>query len=385
MSVCRKSCQPPSAMPNVFATGCVFFNGKRIARRDLPAGDVKYYFADHLGSASVVSSATGDLLEEYDYGPFGELHWQASQTPQACYNVWNMVVPCQIFGAGSHPMMAPGDTNHYLFTGKERNTETGLDYSRFRYYGSNMGRWMSPDPAGMMAVDIGSPQTLNRYSYVNNNPLSFTDPLGLDCVYLTNSGKGVESIDQHGTSGECGKTGGYWVNGAVTDAKIDADNGIVNLTGTTNGKDNNTSATYRDTTADVSWTKNTATNPFGHISIGVGGGTSWGLNPKSDLRFLFSALFDFSSEPVPGKVSPQVGGQLVKLVRIPVTGMQADMIRQSLQQSQSMPPGYTDHPACGVDCTGFAQQILGDAGINSGPRVEYPKELIQQLEDRYPQ
>src|SRR5712691_3367785 len=41
------------------------------------------------------------------------------------------------------------------------------------------GRWTSPDPAGMGAVSPGDPQTWNRYSYVENNLLSATDPLGL--------------------------------------------------------------------------------------------------------------------------------------------------------------------------------------------------------------
>src|SRR5215831_13306004 len=42
------------------------------------------------------------------------------------------------------------------------------------------GRWISPDPAGLAAVDITDPQTWNRYAYVRNNPCSFVDPLGLD-------------------------------------------------------------------------------------------------------------------------------------------------------------------------------------------------------------
>jgi hypothetical protein len=71
-----------------------------------------------------------------------------------------------------------------------------------------------------------------------NNPLSFTDPFGLDCAYLTDSGKGVESVDQGGSSGECGKTGGYRVQEGITDAQINSEAGTVNLTGTTNGTDN---------------------------------------------------------------------------------------------------------------------------------------------------
>ena len=45
---------------------------------------------------------------------------------------------------------------------------------------STQGRWLSPDPAGLAAVDIRDPQTWNRYSYVRNTPTGLTDPNGLD-------------------------------------------------------------------------------------------------------------------------------------------------------------------------------------------------------------
>jgi RHS repeat-associated protein len=64
------------------------------------------------------------------------------------------------------------------FTGKECDTESGLDYFGARYYGSTMGRWMSPDPSNW-GVDFSNPQTWNHYSYAGNNPLSKTDPNGL--------------------------------------------------------------------------------------------------------------------------------------------------------------------------------------------------------------
>jgi RHS repeat-associated protein len=71
----------------------------------------------------------------------------------------------------------------YGFTGKERDAESGLDYSHYRYYGSNMGRWMSPDPSGLTFANPLNPQSFNLYAYVNNNPLGFVDPTGLatDC------------------------------------------------------------------------------------------------------------------------------------------------------------------------------------------------------------
>jgi RHS repeat-associated protein len=79
-------------------------------------------------------------------------------------------------------------------TGKERDSETGLDYFGARYYGSNMGRFASPDefsggpvdafggdptpPGPLPYADITNPQSLNKYSYTYNNPLRYTDPDG---------------------------------------------------------------------------------------------------------------------------------------------------------------------------------------------------------------
>ena len=159
----------------------IYFNGKRIARRDVSIDDVKLYLSDHLGSSSVITDIAGNLMEEYGYAPYGEVYWQASHTPKTCLNAQGMVTTCPIQGGQSN-MLAPGDTNHYLFTGKERDSETGLDYFGARYYGSNMGRFMSPDwstnaePVPYAKLD--NPQSLNLYSYVGNNPLSRRDPDG---------------------------------------------------------------------------------------------------------------------------------------------------------------------------------------------------------------
>jgi RHS repeat-associated protein len=64
----------------------------------------------------------------------------------------------------------------FEYAGKERDLETGLDYFGARYYGSALGRFTSPDPLGGSLLD---PQTLNRYAYVRNNPLTLTDPTGM--------------------------------------------------------------------------------------------------------------------------------------------------------------------------------------------------------------
>jgi RHS repeat-associated protein len=83
-------------------------------------------------------------------------------------------------GLACSDSLATPTENH--FTGKERDSESGLDYFGARYYGSNMGRFMSPDWSAKVApvpyAKLDDPQSLNLYSYVRNNPLSRVDADG---------------------------------------------------------------------------------------------------------------------------------------------------------------------------------------------------------------
>jgi RHS repeat-associated protein len=129
----------------------VFFNGERVARRDLvaPTG-IFYYFSDHLKTASVITDAAGVVKADSDYYPWGgELQF------------------------------VNADSNHYKFTGKERDTETNLDYFGARYYSNGLGRFITPDwaakPAAIPYAVIGDPQTLNLYGYVRGLPTVLVD------------------------------------------------------------------------------------------------------------------------------------------------------------------------------------------------------------------
>ena len=82
--------------------------------------------------------------------------------------------------------IAGGSTTTHKFTGDERDGETGLDHTWFRQYSSQTAKWMTADPArlpdgqaGLVAVSLDAPESLNRYSYVSNMPLSYFDPTGL--------------------------------------------------------------------------------------------------------------------------------------------------------------------------------------------------------------
>lgn len=97
------------------------------------------------------------------------------------------------------------------FTGAGADTASGLYDFWFRKYSPSQSRWISPDPAGLAAVDPTNPQTWNRYAYVVNNPVSNTDPLGLECVW--DNGSYDAADDPHtGTPGTCQGLGGSWVD-----------------------------------------------------------------------------------------------------------------------------------------------------------------------------
>ncbi|MGD0892980.1 MAG: RHS repeat-associated core domain-containing protein [Terracidiphilus sp.] len=89
-------------------------------------------------------------------------------------------------------------------------------YFGARYYGSSMGRFLSPDPSGLLAQHPEDPQSWNLYAYARNNPLILIDPNGLDCVYV-NSGDKTSSVDHNSSSGECGGSEGTWLPGYVNE------------------------------------------------------------------------------------------------------------------------------------------------------------------------
>jgi RHS repeat-associated protein len=104
---------------------------------------------DWLGSKRLVSSLTG-------------------ASSQTCNNL--------PYGDGGSCSGPESGFNH--FTDDIHDGETNLEHTWFRTLSTTQGRWLSPDPY-LGSIDLSDPQSLNRYSYVSNDPLSLLDPLGL--------------------------------------------------------------------------------------------------------------------------------------------------------------------------------------------------------------
>jgi RHS repeat-associated protein len=72
-----------------------------------------------------------------------------------------------------------------LFTTYERDAESGNDYALARFNISGLARFASPDP---FHGSVRNPQSLNRYAYTLNNPISIVDPPGQDCNFSGDPG-----------------------------------------------------------------------------------------------------------------------------------------------------------------------------------------------------
>jgi RHS repeat-associated protein len=113
------------------------------------------------------------IVTSTDYLPYGEETFTSHRTQ----------------GLGYQP-----DDVRQKFTGYERDNETELDFAQARMYGNSHGRFTSPDPT-LLSVNGFNPQSWNRYVYVLNNPLLYTDPLGLWEVYYEDRYKDKKNKD----------------------------------------------------------------------------------------------------------------------------------------------------------------------------------------------
>ncbi|WP_268240800.1 toxin TcdB middle/C-terminal domain-containing protein [Streptomyces lacrimifluminis] len=123
----------------------------------VPRQRIRYQFDNHLGSAVLELDDAAQIISYEEYAPYGSSTYQAGRgTTEAA--------------------------KRYRYTGKERDEENGFYYHGARYYAPWLGRWTSPDPAGLK-------DGTNRYAYVHNAPTRLVDPSGTQ-------GEGFEDLDQ---------------------------------------------------------------------------------------------------------------------------------------------------------------------------------------------
>jgi len=95
---------------------------------------------------------------------------------------------------------------NFNFTGMDNDTKSDLFDFPAREYHPTQGRWISPDPAGLSAVNMYDPQTWNRYAYVAGNPLNTVDPTGMFMATPPPQSPGITLED--GSGGVTGGPGG---------------------------------------------------------------------------------------------------------------------------------------------------------------------------------
>src|SRR5499427_312230 len=118
----------------------------------------RYFLPDHLNSTNVVTDASGTPLENLDYYPYG-----STRIDQTTNNF----------------------RENKQFVGQYSDPETNLSYLQARYYDSGKGDFLSEDPVFLgdpKQQVLTDPQSLNSYSYGNDNPITKSDPDGKDAT-----------------------------------------------------------------------------------------------------------------------------------------------------------------------------------------------------------
>ena len=135
------------SITGVTVTTYIFGNGLEY-QKDNTTGKHLYYHYNNIGSTTKLTNQNGEIVEEYTYGAYGEL--------------------------------LSGDTEAtpYLYNGRYgvSTEKNGLYYMRQRYYNPDIKRFINRD---VVRGTLSNSQSLNRYSYVQGNPISLTDPFGL--------------------------------------------------------------------------------------------------------------------------------------------------------------------------------------------------------------
>jgi len=154
----------------------VYVGGRHWVTDNIASNYATFLHTDWLGSPHVWTNLSGGVVQTCSNLPFGD--------GQTCTG-----------GQGNY-------FSDWHFTGQDHDFGSGEDHFFYRMYANTDGRWTTPDPAGMAAVDPMNPQSWNKYGYTNNNPVSAMDPTGLvtlpcdpELGCWTGGGGGVPACD----------------------------------------------------------------------------------------------------------------------------------------------------------------------------------------------
>ncbi|MDE5864196.1 MAG: RHS repeat-associated core domain-containing protein, partial [Lachnospiraceae bacterium] len=144
-----------------------YFYGKRlISQENKTDGYLTYHF-NNVGSTMAVTNQKGEVVKEYAYSPYGEL------------------------------LLGESDGSiQFLYNGQFGVTTdaNGLYYMRTRYYNVDIKRFVNQD---VLTGTLERISSLNRYAYVEGNPVSFLDPFGLEKNVVDTLHEMIEKIQQY--------------------------------------------------------------------------------------------------------------------------------------------------------------------------------------------
>jgi RHS repeat-associated protein len=141
----------------------------------------RYLIKDHLGSLSLITDEIGAVEQSQYFDPWGK---ERKIVTSGSVKQW--LADNTNFRMANKPITTRG------FTGHEQLAEVGLIHMNGRIYDGTLGRFVQADPIIQDPLRV---QSLNRYSYVWNNPLNATDPSGFNCDN-TGSGNGCDAVER---------------------------------------------------------------------------------------------------------------------------------------------------------------------------------------------
>jgi RHS repeat-associated protein len=168
---------PSSGNPGTGNAGRIYWDNQEFAYR---AANGQTYFDQHdfTGTIRMRTTYSGTVDTTQTSLPFGD--------------AWTL-----------YPQSSNSNESYFDFATLDHDGESNTDHAQFRNYSPTQGRWLAPDPYDG-SYDLTNPQSLNRYAYVLNNPLSFRDPLGLEDDECGDD----DSCDDGGGGGSGGGGGG---------------------------------------------------------------------------------------------------------------------------------------------------------------------------------